>query len=306
MTRPVAVLLLVACTMLWGFAFVVQKGAMQHMGPLTFSLVRYFVGAVLVTPLAIAEYRRRARGVRTLSRGQWLRIGALSLAFFCGVWLQQHALLTATVTNSGFLTALYVIFTPLVTYALVRTRPHPVILVGAPLALVGIYLLTGARLDRFTPADGELVLCAVFWAIQVSMLGALVKETGLPLTVSVITFYATAVLATAGAFALEHPTLEGIGDGWLFILYAGVFSTGIAFTLQAIGQQHIPSANAAIILSAESLFAALSGALFLGERLPPLGYLGAAIIFGSIVLVEAIPVLRSRAARVEPTWRESA
>jgi drug/metabolite transporter (DMT)-like permease len=166
--------------------------------------------------------------------------------------------------------------------------------------------LTGARLDQLSLSDGELVLCAVFWGIQVSMLGALVKETGMPITISVINFYATAVIATAGAFALEQPTLDGITGGWLFIVYSGVFSTGVAFTLQAIGQQHVPSANAAIILSGESLFAALSGAIFLGERLPPLGYLGAAIIFFSIILVEAIPVLRSRAARSEPTWRESA
>jgi drug/metabolite transporter (DMT)-like permease len=302
MSRPVAVLLLVLCTMLWGFAFVAQKGAMQHMGPLTFSFVRYFLGALLVTPIAIAEYRRRGRTAPALTRSQWIRVGVLSVAFFIGVWLQQHALLTTTVTNGGFLTSLYVIFTPLVTYVLVRTRPHPVIYLGAPLALVGIYLLTGARFDQFTQGDAELVLCAVFWGVQVSMLGSLVRETSLPITISVINFYATAVLATVAAFAFEHPGLEGISGGWMFIAYSGVFSTGVAFTLQAIGQQHVPSANAAIILSAESLFAALSGAVFLGERLPLLGYVGAAIIFASIILVEAIPMLgrRSRADATRP------
>jgi drug/metabolite transporter (DMT)-like permease len=89
-------------------------------------------------------------------------------------------------------------------------------------------------------------------------------------------------------------------DGWIPILYSGVCSTAIAFTLQAIGQQYVPSANAAIILSAESLFAALGGAIALGERLPPLGYFGAALIFVAIVLVEAIPALRSRRPIVTP------
>jgi drug/metabolite transporter (DMT)-like permease len=97
-----------------------------------------------------------------------------------------------------------------------------------------------------------------------------------------------------GVPILEHPTLDGIAAGWIGILYTGVMSTAIAFTLQAIGQQYVPAANAAIILSAESLFAALGGALFFGERLPPVGYLGAAIIFGSILLVELIPQLRRR------------
>ena len=105
-------------------------------------------------------------------------------------------------------------------------------------------------------------------------------------------FLGTGLLALVGVPIFEHPTLADINAGWIEILYTGVFSTAVAFTLQAIGQQHVPASNAAIILSAESLFAALAGAIFLGERLPPLGYLGAAIIFGSILLVEIVPQLR--------------
>jgi drug/metabolite transporter (DMT)-like permease len=252
MTRPIAVLLLLTCTALWGFAFVFQKGAMQHMGPLTFSGVRYFLGAFLVLPLAVLEYRRqRARGL-VLTRNQWLRIAILSVVFFLGVWLQQAALVTTSVTNGGFITALYVIFTPMVTYLLVRTRPHPIVYFSAPLALVGTYLLAGARLDQFTIGDAQLLACAVCWAIQVAMLGLLVRETALPVFISTANFFATAVLAAAGALLVETPSFAGMGDGWIEILYAGIASTAIGFTLQAIGQQHVPAANAAIILSAES------------------------------------------------------
>jgi drug/metabolite transporter (DMT)-like permease len=113
-------------------------------------------------------------------------------------------------------------------------------------------------------------------------------------------FAATAVLSFFGMLGLEHPTWEAISAGWIEILYTGVMSTSIAFTLQAIGQQYVPPANAAIILSAESLFAALAGALVLGERLPPLGYFGAALIFVAILLVEAIPALRSRRPIIVP------
>lgn len=300
MPRPVAVLLLLTCTMLWGFAFIAQKTAMASMGPLTFSAVRYVIGALLVTPLAMLEYRRVRPRIGPFTRRQIGYIVGLSLAFFLGVWLQQHALITATVTNGGFLTALYVIFTPLLTFVLVRTRPHPIVYLGAPLALVGIYLLTGARFDRFTMGDGELVVCALCWATQVALLGTLVRETEMPVTLSVITFYATAVLSTVGAFALETPTLAGMAAGWVEILYGAVFSTAIAFTLQAIGQQYVPPSNAAIVLSAESLFAALGGAVVLSERLPVLGYLGAALIFISIVMVEAIPALRARRPIIVP------
>ena len=304
MNRFIAVGLLVLCTAFWGLAFVFQKGAMEHMQPLTFAGIRYWLGSFLVLPLAVWEYRRRTAAGVVLSRGQWIRIGVLSLAFFLGVWFQQVALLTTSVTNGGFITALYVIFTPLVTYAMLRTRPHPIIYLGAPMALVGIYLLTGARFDAFTLGDALLLLCAFCWGVQVSMLGALVRETGMPIFVSTINFFATAFLASALAFALETPSVGGMIDGWIPILYSGVCSTAIAFTLQAIGQQYVPPANAAIILSAESLFAALGGALLLNERLPPVGYLGAAVIFVTIVGVELVPALRG--VRHDPTLRESA
>ena len=304
MNRVIAVGLLVLCTAFWGLAFVFQKGAMEHMQPLTFAGIRYWLGSLLVLPLAVWEYRRRTAAGVVLSRGQWIRIGVLSLAFFLGVWFQQVALLTTSVTNGGFITALYVIFTPLVTYAMLRTRPHPIIYLGAPMALVGIYLLTGARFDAFTLGDALLLLCAFCWGVQVSMLGALVRETGMPIFVSTINFFATAFLASALAFALETPSVGGMIDGWIPILYSGVCSTAIAFTLQAIGQQYVPPANAAIILSADSLFAALGGALLLNERLPPVGYLGAAVIFVTIVGVELVPALRG--VRHDPTLRESA
>lgn len=299
MSRPLAVLLLVICTMLWGFAFVAQKGAMAHMGPLTFSAVRYIMGTALVAPLAIAEYRRERRNGLVVSRRQWIGIAILSLFFFLGVWLQQAALITASVTNGGFITSLYVIFTPIVGFLTLRTRPHPIVYLGIPLALIGIYLLTGADLSRLAVGDGLLLGCAICWGVQVALLGQLVKETRLPVAISTLNFLATGLLALLFAPLLERPDLAGIANGWIEILYAGILSTAVAFTLQAVGQQYVPPANAAIILSAESLFAALGGAILLGERLPPLGYFGAAMIFGTIVLVELVPVLAAR--RVSPS-----
>ena len=251
-------------------------------------------------PLAIPEYRRQIALIGRITPRQWQQIAVLLLSFFGGVWAQQAALQTTTVTNGGFLTTLYVIFTPIVTFAMARIRPHPIVYFGAPMALVGIYLLTGADLSGFTFGEGLLVVCAISWAIQIAVLAPLVQETGMPVTMSAACFAATAVLAAIGTPILEHPTWDAVTSGWIEILYTGVCSTAIAFTLQAIGQQYVPSANAAIILSAESLFAALAGAIALGERLPPLGYLGAALIFIAIVLVEAVPAWRSRRPILTP------
>jgi len=291
MSRPVAALLLIVCTMLWGFAFIAQKSAMDSMGPLTFAGVRYLLGGLLVLPLALREKRRQTKA---LTLRQWMLIVVMSLVFFMGSWLQQTGLATTTATNAGFLTGLYVFFVPVLGFLMFRTRPHPIIYACVPLALVGIYFLNGGGLASFNGGDGLIVISAVFWALHVILLGLIARETGLPIFISAVSFLIAGVVALSFAFVHETPTLEGISAGWIEIAYAGVLSTAVAFTFQAIGQQYVPPANAAIILSAESLFAALGGALLLGERLPPVGYAGAALIFIAILAVEALPPLWAR------------
>ena len=293
MPRPLAMLMLIVTTILWGFAFVAQKSAMGSMGPLTFSAVRYALGALVVLPLVVWEYRRVKP---VISRKDWWLIGLLCLSFFGGVYLQQAGLTTTTVTNGGFLTSLYVLFVPLLALVVVRQMPHPIVWLCMPLAIIGVFLLNGGRLDRFNFGDLLVIGGAVCWAVQVLMLGYLARTTGLPITVSVLCFVATALLSTAGAFIFETPGLSAIGADWVEILYTGILSTAVAFSMQAIGQQYVPPANAAIILSAESLFAALGGALILGERLPAIGYFGAALIFVAIILVESVPILLGKRA----------
>lgn len=297
MSRPLASALLLLCTMFWGFAFIAQKSAMDSMGPLTFAGVRFLIGGLLILPLALHELRRKA--IR-LTGTHWFFILAMSTVFFLGSWLQQAGLATTTATNGGFLTGLYVFFVPLLGFLLFHTRPHPVVFVGVPLALVGIYFLNGGGLDSFNGGDWLIVGSAVFWALHVILLGHVARMTGLPVFVSSISFLFAGIAASAIALGTEAPTLEAISVGWIEIAYAAVLSTAVGFTLQAIGQQHVPPANAAIILSAESLFAALGGAVVLGERLPAIGYAGAALIFTAILLVEAIPALWARRKPHEP------
>ncbi len=291
MSRPVATALLVLCTMFWGFAFIAQKSAMDAMGPLTFASARYLLGGIVILPLAIREYRRRRAD---LTGRQWLLLGAMTLAFFGGSWLQQAGLVHTTVTNGGFLTGLYVFFVPLILLLLLRQRPHPIVWLGVPLALTGLFLLNGASLDRLNVGDGLVMGSALFWAAHVLSLGMIARATGLPIFVSAVAFLGAGLLALPLAFLFEAPTLAGLSMGWVEIAYAGILSTAVSFTLQAIGQQYVPPANAAIILSGESLFAALGGAVVLGERLHPAGYAGAGLIFVAIVLVEAVPILRQR------------
>jgi len=292
MPRSLAVLALILTTMLWGFAFVAQKSAMGEMGPLTFIAARYLLGGLAIVPLVLWELRRR-KPARLTRRDLW-QIALIAVAFFLGVWLQQLGLTMTTVTNGGFLTSLYVLFVPILALVALRHSPHPILWACAPMAVVGVYFLNGGRIDGLNAGDLLVIASAVAWAVQVLLIGIVSRSTGLPITISVICFLTTALAAGGGAFVFETPNLAAIGNGWVELLYAGLLSTAVAFTLQAVAQQYVPPANAAIILSAEGLFAAIGGALFLGERLTPIGYAGAAMIFFAIVLVEAVPALQQR------------
>ncbi|MBS3847748.1 DMT family transporter [Devosia sp. J2-20] len=294
MSRPVATLFLLTCTILWGLAFIAQKSAMDSMGPLTFSGLRYIIGGLAVLPVALLFERGRSKRVEPLNAQHWWLIIGVSLVFFLGSALQQVGLIYTTVTNAGFLTGLYVFFVPFLGFVLFRTRPHAIIYVCVPMALLGIYFLNGGGLDSFNGGDGLMVIGAVFWALHVILLGLTARATGLPIFVSAISFLIAGCIGVALAFVFEQPNLADIQAGWMELVYTGILSTAVAFTFQAIGQQYVPPANAAIILSAESLFAALGGALILGERLPVIGYAGAALIFAAILAVEALPPLWER------------
>ena len=296
MSRPVAVLLLVIATMIWGLAFVAQKSAMSHVGALTFAGERLLLGGLVLVPFMFAELKRKAVKLSSLSPKIWVQIGLLCAAYMFGSLLQQFGLAQTSVTNSGFLTALYVLFVPLIAFIAIRAKPHPVIYLGAPLALIGIFYLNGGHLSALNFGDMLVIVSAVFWGAHVFLLGLLSRATALPVTLSAISFLVVGAICMALAFAFETPTIAGLTAIWVQVLYVGVMSTAVAFTLQAIAQQHVPAANAAIILSAESLFAALGGALILGERLSPIGYAGAALIFFAIILVEAVPAIVARRA----------
>jgi len=292
MSRPIATLFLLTCTILWGMAFIAQKSAMESMGPLTFAGLRYIIGGLAVLPVALLFERRRRPS--TLTRNHWWLVMGVSLVFFLGSWLQQAGLKVTTVTNAGFLTGLYVFFVPFLGFILFRTRPHAIIYVCVPMALLGTYFLNGGGFDSFNAGDGMMVVGAVFWALHVILLGLAARATGLPIFVSAISFLIAGTMGVVLALVFEQPDFSAIQSGWMELAYTGILSTAVAFTFQAIGQQYVPPANAAIILSAESLFAALGGALILGERLPVIGYAGAALIFAAILAVEALPPLWER------------
>lgn len=297
MSRTLANSLLLLTALIWGSAFVAQATAMKHLGPLTFTGLRFLMAALAVLPFALAEARlRRDRPLDLRSAASFTGLG---LVFFAAITLQQVGLLTTTVTNAGFLTGIYVVLTPLVALAAFREMPHPIVWPASLVTLAGIYLLGGGALSALTTGDLLMLVCAVFCALHVGLIGSVVRHCARPVLLSVWQFAVVGTAAIIPGLLLEPVSLAAVLAAWPELLYTGLVSGGLAFTLQAIGQRWTRAADAAILLSSEALFAALFGALLLGERLGPTGLVGCALIFAAILAVQLVPML-ARPRRAAP------
>ncbi|MEY2930313.1 MAG: hypothetical protein RL033_1062 [Pseudomonadota bacterium] len=301
MTRTKAAWMLLLAAALWGFAFLFQKRAMSHVGPLTFIASRGVVASVALVPLAWWEAKRRTLAVRPgpLSPGllRWSVAGGL--AFFLAAWLQQSGLQTASVTNSGFLTALYVVLTPLLAWALARQAPSRFVWFAVAVSALGTWLLGGGAFAAFSRGDARVASSALFWAGHVVITGQ-ASRSGRPLAFTLIGFVLVSVLGGVGAVAFELPSAAGLAEAALDIAYVGLLSSAVAFLLLILAMQHLPPAEAAIIASTETVFAASAAYVFLGERLSAPGWVGAALIVLASVFVQVGPTLLPGAERLAP------
>ena len=297
MSRTTANLLLLLAGAVWGMGFVAQQSAMEDMPPMLFIALRFLVGTIAVSPLAIWQLRR-SKSRPTIRQLQ--RFAILGAVFFIAMALQQVGLLTTTITNAGFLTALYVVLVPLILAVVYRQNQPLGIWIASIVSLIGVYLLGEGDIASVTVGDWLVVLCAVFWAIHVILVGKFAGDTEHPVTMAATQFGVCSILGLVGHLIGSFAT----GDdrdvqpvAWIDILfaalpeilYAGAFAGALAFTLQIIAQQHTSPSAAAILMGTESLFAALFAAIFMNERLPAIGYLGCALIFTSVLVVELLP-----------------
>jgi drug/metabolite transporter (DMT)-like permease len=272
---------LLLSAVIWGWAFVFQKQAMQHVGPLAFIAARGLVATLALAPFAVREARRPGPAVGFAG----LAIGG-GCAFFGGAWLQQAGLETATVTNASFLTALYVVITPFIVWAWYGAAPPRIVWPAAALSAVGTWLLGGGTLAAFSRGDGLVALSSFLWALHV-VISARAAAYDRPIAFSTIQFAIVGALGTFGAAVFEAPTLDGLAAAWIDIAFVGVLSSAVTFTAMTAALRHTPAAEAAVIVSTETLFAAAAGYALLGERLTPIGWLGAASIVGGTVLIQA-------------------
>lgn len=282
MTRFRADLLLFACAAIWGFAFLFQKAAMEHIGPFTFVGARALLATMVLAPIAYLEHRRSKVAIE----GRYLWTGLFAgLAFVTGAVLQQAGLITASVTNTAFLTALYVVVTPFISFALIRKPIAPLIWAAVALSFFGTWLLGGGTLTTFGAGDVLVACSAAFWALHMVIAGV-AAPMGRPVLFSVIQFSIVAASALAGAFLFEIVTMEKLFAAAPSILYVGVLSTAMSFTILTFALRATSPSEAAIIIMTETLFAAFGAWLVFSEGLTLIGAFGAAAILSAALLVQ--------------------
>lgn len=288
-------LLLLLTAIIWGFAFVAQRVGMDHVGPFTFNGVRFALGSASLLPLIWLMQRQKNRAPAMMPQAggmELLRGGLLAgLALFSGASLQQVGLVYTTAGNAGFITGLYVVIVPILGL-IWRQRPALGTWLGAVLATIGLFLLSVTADFRIAYGDLLVLIGAFIWAGHVLLIGWLSPRMD-ALKLSAIQFAVCAALSLLTALAIETISLEGIIAAAVPILYGGLFSVGIAYTLQVVAQRDAHPAHTAIILSLEGVFAALGGWLLLGELLTPRGLLGCALMLGGMLLSELWNYLRA-------------
>ena len=293
-------LLMLITAMIWGTAFVAQRVGMDDIGPFLFTGLRFLLGALVLLPLLLLQRRAAspARSAGFAHRPLLLGGVLMGLALTVGINLQQVGLLFTSVTNSGFITGLYVIVVPLLGL-FIGQRAGLGIWLGALLAVFGMFLLSVG--DDFQVASGDwLQLAGAFvWGIHVLLVGFFASRYD-PLRLSILQFLVCAVVSLLLALALEPIVWASIVAAAPAVLYGGCFAVAVGYTLQVVAQKDAIPSHAAIILSLEAVFAAIAGWLFLDESLTFKSYLGAAIMLTGMLIAQLWPQRRAQIAATAP------
>ena len=308
MSSFVGPLLILICTVIWGSAFIAQKLGADHFGPFAICCYRNILAGFFLWG-ALGLRRRFARRVQGELDGSglespWKRTevlgGAVSgVVLFVAMLTQQLGIELTTPGVSAFLTANYVLFVPILTLAIGKGRPSPGVCVGVGLALVGTYFISisSSSSSPLSVGVGELwtIGCAVLFAVQIMVIDHFAPGSDM-LRFSMVQMFAAGLVALPFVFLpseLARASWHGFVKGVPALVYLGIFSSGIAYTLQNLGQARTPPALAAILMSMESVFGALFGWLLLGDVLSSRQIVGCLLVLSAVILSQLLPARRT-------------
>lgn len=281
--------LLILTAMIWGTAFVAQRAGMDYIEPITFCAAR-MVPAALAVGLVALLTQRRSGPANAQARAKALR-SDIAGGIGCGAFLsaatvaQQMGLVTTTAGKAGFITAMYMLLVPIIGFVLFKKKNSWLVWLAVLVGVAGMYLLCVNEDFSLTRGDALVCLCALLFSGHILCCDHF-AGSGNPVRMSAIQFATASVLCGVAAFALETPTWAKVASAAVPILYCGIMSGGVGYTLQIVAQRYTDPTIASLLMSLESVFAAIAGALILGERMSGRELAGCVVMFAAIILVQ--------------------
>lgn len=286
--------LLLLTAFIWGVAFVAQSVGMDYVGPLTFNASRFIIGAIFLIPciafldkLKEKENQAACKNIPAAPQNKKVLItGGIccGIAIAAASTLQQYGIAYTTVGKAGFITALYIVIVPILGIFLKR-KPRLIIWFSVLLALVGLYFLCMTDSLSFSKGDTLVLLCAFVFSLHIMIIDHFSPMVD-GVRMSCIQFAVAGVLCGIPALIFEHPTFSSLIAAWAPILYAGILSCGVAYTLQIVAQKNYDPTVASLLLSLESVFSVLAGWVILHQALSPREIFGCVLVFIAIILVQ--------------------
>lgn len=279
-------ILLVLTALIWGCAFVAQSVGMDYVGPFTFNMARFLIGAIVLLPVIWFMDRQRKTGAEKGAGQKTLIIGGIccGIALAVASTLQQWGILFTTVGKAGFITAMYIVIVPLLGI-FIGKKVRPLIIGCVAIAVVGFYFLCMTESLRLGLGDFLVLLCAIAFSIHILVIDHFSPKVD-GVKMSAIQFLTAAIISAVPTLLCEQPVFTEILQAWQPVLYAGVMSCGVAYTLQIIAQKNADPTVASLLLSLESVFSVLAGWVLLGQGLSFKELFGCALIFCAIILAQ--------------------
>ena len=277
-------LLLVLTAFIWGVAFVAQTVGMDYVGPFTFGFTRYILGGCVLIPVIIVLDRISGASEAEDKRTLFIGGACCGIALFVGSTLQQFGILYTTAGKAGFITALYIVIVPFLGIFMGKMAGKR-LWASVFLVAAGMYFL--CINEEFRIGRGELLvfLCAFAFAGHILVIDHFSEKVN-GVKMSCVQFFVCGILSAVGMLLFETPSAAAVTGAWIPILYAGVMSSGVAYTLQIVAQKDTDPTVASLIMSLESVFAVLAGWVLLGQKLSLKEILGCVLAFAGIILAQ--------------------
>ncbi len=295
MSKTTSIFSALFCTFIWGTTFIAQDTGMDKIGPLTFNATRFFVGFLSIIPFALLiEKNKISKEISNNKKLFFKLLFWVGLFLFLGTFLQQTALLYTDVANAAFFTVFYVPMVPIILFFIYSKSIHWSIWPSVLFCVFGVYLLSDFSNATIRLGDGLVILCALFWALHIIFIGNFAKSFNLPLFFGALQALAVSFLSFIFAIFFETITIANIFNESISIIYAGVLSGGIAFTLQIYAQKNISPAPAGIIFSLEGVFATIAAWIILDQILGFNNILGCFLILLGVLFSQLVPIYQTK------------